>query len=89
MLNQAAVAVLRQGFGRIDREELRHGAEISIWMRWFVLVACLAEVAYRVDYAESGYISKTLYHLPPMASNGCAHYRIRTNPTVTCSGSWR
>ena len=41
MLNQAAVAVLRQGFGRIDREELRHGAEISIWVRWFVLVACL------------------------------------------------
>ena len=46
-------------------------------------MACLAEVAYRVDYAESSYILNTLYNLPPMASNGCAHYRIRTNLTVT------
>ena len=37
MLNQAAfaVAAFRRGFGRIDPEELRYGAEISIWVRWF------------------------------------------------------
>ena len=52
-------------------------------------MACLAEVAYRIDYAESSHIPNTLYNLPPMASNGCVHYRIRTNLTVTCSGSWR
>ena len=46
-------------------------------------MACLAEVAYRVDYSESSHILNTLYHLVPMASNGYVHYRIRTNPTVT------
>ena len=87
MLNQAVVAIaaLRRGFGRIDPEELRHGAEIAIWVRWFVLVVCLAEVAYRVDYSESRYIFNTLYHLVPMAINGYVHYRIRTNRTVTWS----
>ena len=61
----------------------RHGAEIAIWIRWLVLVVWLAEVAYRVDDSESSYILNTLYKLPPMAINGCVHYRIQTNRTVT------
>ena len=84
MLKQAAFAgsAFRRGFGRIDPEELRYGAEISIWVRWFVLVACLVEVTYRVDYAEGSYIFNTFYNLVPMAINGYVHYRIRTNRTV-------
>ncbi len=76
MLNQAAVAVaaFRQGFGRVDPEELRHGAEISIWVRWFGIAVCLVIVTYQADHSESGYLLDVLYHLVPMALNGYVHY---------------
>ena len=85
MLNQAAfaVAAFRRGFGRIDPEELRYGAEISIWVRWFGVVVCLVIVTYQGDHSEFSYLLDILYHLVPVAVNGYVHYRIRTNRAVT------
>ena len=85
MLNQAAfaVAAFRRGFGRIDPEELRYGAEISIWVRWFGVAVCLVIVTYQGDHSEFSYLLDILFHLVPVAVNGYVHYRIRTNRAVT------
>ena len=44
-----------------DPDELRHGAQISIWVRWIILVGVMAEVNYRVDYGAVSHILNTLY----------------------------
>ena len=45
--------VFLRGFGRTDPEELRHAAQVSLWVRWFVMAFCLLEVNYRVEYGHS------------------------------------
>ena len=32
------LTMLLRGFGRTDPEELRHAAQVSLWVRWFVMV---------------------------------------------------
>ena len=43
-----------------DPDELRHGAQISIWVRWIILVGVMAEVNYRVDYWAVSHILNAL-----------------------------
>ena len=65
-----------------DPDELRHGAQISIWIRWGVLIGVMAEVNYRVDYGAVSHILNTLYVASAMALNGYLHYRIRSNKAI-------
>ena len=65
-----------------DPDELRHGAQISIWVRWIILVGVMAEVNYRVDYGAVSHILNTLYVASAMALNGYVHYRIRSNKAI-------
>ena len=65
-----------------DSDEIRHGAQISIWVRWVILVGVMAEVNYRVDYGAVSHILNTLYVASAMALNGCVHYRIRSNKAI-------
>ena len=63
-------------------DELWHGAQISIWVRWVILAGVMAEVNYRVDYGAVSHILNTLYIASAMALNGYVHYRIRSNKAI-------
>ena len=65
-----------------DADELCHGAQISIWIRWGVLIGVMAEVNYRVDYGAISHILNTLYVASAMALNGYLHYRICSNKAI-------
>ena len=65
-----------------DPDELRHGAQIAIWVRWIILVSVMAEVNYRVDYGAVSHILNTLYVASALALNGYVHYRIRSNKAI-------
>ena len=63
-------------------ERLLYGARISVWLRWFLLVGCLLEVNYRVDYWGTGHVLNTIYILVAMCINGYVHYRIHSRRPV-------
>ena len=65
-----------------DPDELRHGAQIAIWVRLIILAGVMAEVNYRVDYGAVSHILNTLYVASAMALNGYVHYRIRSNKAI-------
>ena len=66
-----------RGFGRIDPEELRHAAQVSLWVRWFVMAFCLLEVNYRVEYGALSHVLNNFYVIGFMAVNGYVHYMVR------------
>ena len=65
------------GAGRTDQEELRHAAQVSLWVRWLVLAFCLLEVNYRVEYGALSHILNSFYVLGFMAANGYVHHLVR------------
>ena len=56
---------------------------ISVWVRWFVLIAWLAQLNYRVNLEDPNYIPNTVFATLLLALNGYVHYRIQSNRTVT------
>ena len=66
-------------------DDLRYGLRISVWLRWFVVFAWLAQLHYRVNFAHPAYVVHTLFAVLVLALNGYVHYRIRTKRTTT----WR
>ena len=72
-------AAFLRGFGQTDPEELRHAAQVSLWVRWLVLVFCLLEVNYRVEYGALSHILNNFYILGFMGANGYVHYLVRRN----------
>ncbi len=72
-------AAFLRGVGRTDPEELRHAAQVSLWVRWLVLVFCLLEVNYRVDYGALSHVLNNFYVFGFMAVNGYVHYLVRRN----------
>ncbi len=70
---------------RIDLDDLRYSLRISVWVRWFVTIAWLAQLHYRVNFAHPAYVAHTLFAIALLALNGYVHYRIESNRTVT----WR
>ena len=65
-----------RGYARTDPEELWHAAQVSLWVRWFVLVFCLLEVNYRVEYGALSHVLNNCYVLGFMAANGYVHYLV-------------
>ena len=63
-----------RGFELADPGELLHAAKVSLWVRWFVLAFCMAELHYRIDYGSLSHILNTLYCLGLMAANGYVHW---------------
>ena len=59
--------------------------EISVWVRWFLVIAWLAQHQYRVDFDQPFYVVHTLFSVLLLALNGYVHFRIETRRTVT----WR
>ena len=67
---------LVRGFGMTDPGELLQAGRVSVWVRWFGLACCLAEVNYRVEYGALSHILNNFYVLGFMAVNGYVHYLI-------------
>ena len=63
-------------------DELYFGAQVSIIIRWLLLVLCVVESNYRVNYGGTAQILNTLYSLMFMAANGYVFYLIRTRGKV-------
>ena len=66
-----------------DLEELRYGAIISVWARWFWVVAALIEINYPAGYQDRYYVLNTLYVLTPGVINGYVFYRLRRGDIVS------
>ena len=75
------------GFGRVldrtDLDHLRFGLRISVWVRWFTVIAWLVQLHYRVNFAHPAYVAHTLFALLALALNAYVHYRIESGRTVT------
>ena len=68
-----------------DPDDLRYSLRISVWVRWFLVIAWLAQHHYRVNFDHPAYVSHTLISVSLLALNGYVHYRIETKRKVT----WR
>ena len=66
-----------------DPEELRYGAIISVWVRWFWVIGALIEINYPAGYQDRYYVLNTLYVLTPGLLNGYVYYRIRAGNVVS------
>lgn len=62
---------------------LRYGAWVSLWARWFVWLAIVAELAYRPDtwFPHQSYY--LLLHVPLVLFNGSLHYWLLSRRPVT------
>ena len=70
---------------RNDLDDLRYSIRISIWVRWFVVIAWLVQLNYRANFDHPSYFAHTLFAVLALALNWYIHYRIETDRTVT----WR
>jgi two-component system sensor histidine kinase DesK len=66
-----------------DADELRYPATLFVWVRWFILVACVVLLIYRPEFTLFTYVAYILCLLLLAALNGYVHYRVRWGRTVT------
>ena len=85
IMTRDAVAGPRREPDRTDRDDLHYNLRISVWVRWFLLIAWLLQFNYRPNFADPAYIPTMLLAVSLLALNGYVHYRIRSHRTVT----WR
>ena len=78
-----AIAGLRREPDLTDPDDLRYSLRISVWVRWFLLIAWLLQFNYRPNFGDPVYIPTTLLAGSLLALNGYVHYRIQSNRTVT------
>ena len=80
-----AVARFRRARDRTETDDLQYRLRISVWVRWFVIIAWLAQLHYRANFAHPAYVAHTLFAILLLVLNGYVHYRIESKRTVT----WR
>ena len=80
-----SVTESRRALNRTGPDDLRYSLRISVWVRWFLLIAWFAQFNYRVNLEDPNYIPTTVFAALLLALNGYVHYRIESNRTVT----WR
>ena len=78
-----AVTESGRPLGPAGLDDLLYGVRISVWVRWFLLVAWLLQFNYRPNFAHPAYIPTTLFAALVLALNAYVHYRIESNRTVT------
>ena len=61
-----------------DSDDLRYAAEVSIWVRWIFLIACVIEANYRVEYGAVSHIVITTYFCGMMVPNAYVLWKIRS-----------
>ena len=84
-ISRNAFAQSRRALGRAGLDYLRYSLKISAWIRWFVLIAWLAQLHNHVDFTHPAYVSQTLFAVFLLALSGYVYYRIETKSPVT----WR
>ena len=82
---QGLISESRRALFLTGQDDLRYGASISVWIRWFLLITWFAQINYRPDFADPNYVPNSLFAATMLALNGYVHYRILTNRPVT----WR
>ena len=70
---------------RTGPDDLLYGVRISVWVRWFLLIAWLLQFNYRPNFAHPAYIPTTVLAVLVLVFNAYVHYRIETKRPVT----WR
>ena len=71
--------------GQAAPDGLRYSLRVSVWVRWFLLVAWLAQFNYRPDFSHPAYVPTMSLAVLLLALNAYVHYRLWSNrPT-----SWR
>ena len=80
-----AVAQTGRAPGRAAWDYLRHGLRISVWVRWFAVIAWLAQLHNQVAFSHPAYAAHTLFAVLLLALNGYVHYCAEVQRTVT----WR
>ncbi len=78
-----SIAGPRQKADVADPDDLRYSLRISVWVRWFLLIAWLLQFNYRPNFADPAYIPTMLLAVSVLALNGYVHYGIRSHRTVT------
>ena len=76
---------LGQGDDRVEPNDLRYSLRIAVWVRWFLVIAWLAQHNYRVSFEHPVYVAHTMLAVSLLALNAYVHYRIETGRPVT----WR
>ena len=66
-----------------DADELRYPATLFIWVRWFILFACLFLLVYRPEFTVVTYATYVLCLIMMTTLNAYVHYRVRSGRTVT------
>ena len=66
-------------------DDLLYGVRVSVWVRWFLLLAWLLQFNYRPNFAHPAYIPTTLFAVLVLAYNAYVHYRVLSGRPVT----WR
>lgn len=78
-------AVERTGSVWPDPDDLRHGARISVWVRWLILLSWIVALNYRNAFLDTSYVSSILSILPLLLLNAYVHYHLHSDRTIT----WR
>ena len=85
MLSRNPAAQSRWSPGRTALDYLRHSLRISVWVRWFVIIAWLAQLHHQVEFAHPAYVAHMLFGALVLALSVYVHYLIEAKRTVT----WR
>ena len=59
-----------------DADGVRHAAHVSVWGRWVVWAAVLAEAAYRPELQGGTYVPFIVLHVVLLIYNGLVHRRL-------------
>lgn len=70
-------------FNELDPDDLRFGARIGVWARWFVGLASLLYLAHGPEFSPHVTLMIVLGHLALILCNGSLHVRLWTNRRIT------
>ena len=84
-ISRNAVSQSRRALGRAGLDYLRYSLRISAWVRWFAVIAWLAQLHHQVNFAHPAYISHAFLALSLLGLNVYVLYRLEKKRTVT----WR
>ena len=82
---RTAAAIYRRALVWAGYDYLRHGLRISLWVRWFAVIAWLAQLHNQVSFAQPAYVAHGLFAVALLALNGYVHYRLEMRRPIT----WR